>query len=87
LFPGGSDFVDHSAPLGEFVVTVIPSAILFARLYTFLTGSIRFFSQLSSDYPNSTAVLFWILPTLAATLLVNYLLVDRHIIVLRKAKS
>jgi hypothetical protein len=53
-----------------FVVIVIPCAIGFARLQTWLVNSSQLFHQLSAGFPNSTVVFLWILPTLIVTLLV-----------------
>lgn len=53
-----------------FVVIVIPCAIAFARLQTWLLNSSEAFHQLSTEFPNMSVVLLWILPTLIVTLLV-----------------
>jgi hypothetical protein len=50
-----------------FVVIVIPCAIAFARLQTWLLNSSQVFHQLSTEFPNMTVVLLWILPTLIVT--------------------
>jgi hypothetical protein len=53
-----------------FVVIVIPCAIAFARLETWLLNSIQMLHQLSTEFPNLTVVLLWILPTLIVTFIV-----------------
>jgi uncharacterized protein (DUF983 family) len=53
-----------------FVVIVIPCAIAFARLHTWLLNSSQAFHELSTEFPNTTLVLLWILPTLIVTLIV-----------------
>ncbi len=51
-----------------FIGLVIPCAIGFARLQTWLVNSSQLFHQLSAEFPNLTVVLLWILPTLIVTL-------------------
>jgi hypothetical protein len=70
-----------------FALTVIPCAIVWARIYTFLTRSVALFRRLSENNPLLMLVLLWILPTLAITLLILQLLVDRYFIVYRKANE
>ena len=70
-----------------FVLTVIPGAIIFARIYTFLTRSITLIRRLSENNPLLMLILLWLLPTLAITLLVLHLLVDRYFVVYKKANS
>jgi uncharacterized protein (DUF983 family) len=53
-----------------FVVIVIPCAIAFARLQPWILNSSQMFHQLSTEFPNMTVVLLWILPTLTGTLIV-----------------
>jgi uncharacterized protein (DUF983 family) len=53
-----------------FVVIVIPCAIAFARLQTWLLNSSQVLHHLSTEFPNMTVVLLWILPTLIVTLIV-----------------
>lgn len=53
-----------------FVVIVIPCAIAFARLQTWLLNSSQVFHQISTEFPNTTVVLLWILPTLIVTFIV-----------------
>ncbi len=62
-----------------FVVIVIPCAIAFARLQTWLLNSSQVFHQLSLDFPNLTVVLLWILPTLIVTLIVFAQLAKRFV--------
>jgi uncharacterized protein (DUF983 family) len=70
-----------------FVLTVVPSAILFARFYTFLTRSMEVFHRLSQTHPLLLMVCLWILPTLAVPILVLHLFVDRFFVVYKKADS
>ena len=51
-----------------FIVLVIPCAIGFARLQTWLVNSSQLFHQLSAEFPNLAVVFLWILPTLIVTL-------------------
>jgi hypothetical protein len=51
-----------------FIVIVIPCAIGFARLQTWLVNSSQLFHQLSAEFPSLTVVFLWILPTLIVTL-------------------
>jgi len=69
-----------------FIFTVVPCAILFARMDAYLTRSVELFRRLSEDHPLLMLVLLWIGPTLAITLLVLHRLVDRYFVVYRKAK-
>jgi hypothetical protein len=62
-----------------FVVLVIPCAIAFARLNTWLLGSSQAIHQLSLDFPAMTVVLLWILPTLIVTLLIFDQLAKRFV--------
>jgi uncharacterized protein (DUF983 family) len=52
-----------------FVVIVIPCAIAFARLQTWLLTSYQLFHQLSTEFPNMTVLLLWILPTLIVSVI------------------
>ena len=69
-----------------FVVTIIPCAILFARLETLLVNSFQPFHQLFYDHPLGAFLALWILPTLIVTLLVYDALV-KHLIEYKKAGS
>src|ERR1700722_13453779 len=51
-----------------FIGLVIPCAIGFARLQTWLVNSSQLFHQLSAEFPNLAVVFLWILPTLIVTL-------------------
>ena len=51
-----------------FVVLVIPSAIGFARLETWLVQSVPIFQRFSAESPGTTVFLLWIFPTLLVTL-------------------
>ena len=51
-----------------FIVIVIPCAIGFARLETWLVRSVPWCQQLAAESPNRTAVALWIVPTLLVTL-------------------
>ena len=51
-----------------FIVIVIPCAIGFARLETWLVRSVPWCQQLAAESPNRTAVALWIAPTLLVTL-------------------
>jgi hypothetical protein len=62
-----------------FIVIVIPCAIGFARLETWLVNSSQFFHQLSAEFPNLTVVFLWILPTLIVTLFVYNELAKRFV--------
>jgi hypothetical protein len=53
-----------------FIAIVVPCAIAFARLQSWLLSSSEFFHQLSSHSPNAAVVFLWILPTLFVTLLI-----------------
>jgi hypothetical protein len=53
-----------------FIVIVVPCAIGFARLQTWLIHSSASLHQLSTDSPNSAVVFLWILPTLIVTLFI-----------------
>jgi hypothetical protein len=70
-----------------FVLAVIPCAIIFARFYAFLTRSTEILQRLSKTEPLLTILLLWILPTLAVTILVLHLFVDRYFVVYKKADS
>jgi hypothetical protein len=70
-----------------FILTVVPCAIICARIYTFLIRSMTLFRQLSEGSPVLMLVLLWLLPTLAITLLLLQLLVDRYFVVYKKADS
>jgi uncharacterized protein (DUF983 family) len=52
-----------------FIVLLVPCAIVFARLQTWLVTSTTWFHQLSAEFPSLTVVCLWILPTLMVTLL------------------
>lgn len=52
------------------VVVIIPCAIAFARLQTWLANSSPLLQQLSTEFPVATMVLLWILPTLVVTAMV-----------------
>ena len=67
-----------------FVVLVIPCAVVFARLQSWLLNSSEVLRQFSTEFPNMTVVLLWILPTLIATLLVCSQLA-KHFVEFRKA--
>ena len=69
-----------------FILTVVPCAIIFARMDAFLTRSVVLFRRFSEDNPLLMLIFLWIVPTLAVTLLVLHLLVDRYFVVYRKAK-
>jgi len=62
-----------------FVVIVIPCALAFARLQTWLLNSFQVFHELSIEFPNMTVVLLWILPTLMGTLIVWAQLAKRFV--------
>jgi len=62
-----------------FVVIVIPCALAFARLQTWLLNSFQVFHELSIEFPNMTVVLLWILPTLMWTLIVWAQLAKRFV--------
>ncbi len=70
-----------------FVLTVIPCAIIFARIQTFLIRSTTLFRRLSESNPILMFLLLWILPTLVVTILVLHLLVDRYFVAYKKADS
>lgn len=66
-----------------FIVLVIPCAIAFARLESWLLESSQVIRQFSMDYPNMTVVLLWILPTLLVTLFA-YTQVSKRFVELQK---
>jgi hypothetical protein len=67
-----------------FIIIVIPCAIGFARLQTLLVNSTQLFHQLSKEYPYTTIVSLWILPTLIVTLFV-YGALAKHFVEFKKA--
>ena len=52
-----------------FLVLVIPCAIGFARLETWLVRSVPWRQRLAAESPGMTAVALWIAPTLLVTLI------------------
>jgi len=69
-----------------FIITVIPCAVGFARLQTLLVNSTRLFYQLSKEYPYTTVISLWILPTLIVTLSIYWALA-KHFVEFKKAGS
>ena len=67
-----------------FVVIVIPCAIAFARLQTWLLNSSQLFHQLSTEFPNMTVVLLWIFPTLIVSVIACAQLA-KHLVEFRRA--
>lgn len=53
-----------------FIILIVPCAIVFARLNTWLLASSQAIHQLSLDFPAMAMVCLWILPTLIVTLLI-----------------
>ena len=67
-----------------FIVIVIPCAIGFAFLQTWLVNSSQLFHQISAEFPNLTVVFLWIVPTLIGTLFV-YNELAKHFVDFQKA--
>ena len=62
-----------------FVLIVIPCAIVFARVQTWLVHSSELLQEFSTESPNMAVVFLWILPTLIVTLVIHSELAKRFV--------
>lgn len=67
-----------------FIVIVVPCAVMFARLQPVLLNSSELLRNLSQEFPNTTMIGLWILPTLLVTLFI-YAQVMKRVVEFREA--